>query len=128
MFYGSLLCRFLLVAKLSVVMGVTWIFEVISWALTRDYTNVDWYFVIVDIWNFFQAVLIFIIFACKKTIRSQLEQKYPVFKSKSFIWALTIFDMWIFEQKFMLDLGDSPHSFIHLTQYLKVFNSVIYYV
>lgn len=72
--------RVKLFLKLFIIMGVTWIFEVISW-LVSGY-NWNWYWVIFDMINILQAIVIFIIFVCKKETISSLEQKYPSFKSK----------------------------------------------
>ncbi len=71
----------LLFMKLSVVMGLTWIFEVISWAATKENENhIGW--IILDLYNALSAILIFIIFVCKKSTLSLLEQSVPCLKGR----------------------------------------------
>ncbi|CAL8090466.1 unnamed protein product [Orchesella dallaii] len=73
----------LLFLKLSVVMGLSWIFEVISW-LTKagqSVNHAEWdVWIIFDVYNALSAVLIFIIFVCKRTNLNLLEQAHPIFK------------------------------------------------
>lgn len=66
-------------------LGVTWVFEIISWADTknRDSDAVPWYWILFDIINLLQAVAIFIIFVCKRRIINQLKNKYPQLKRES---------------------------------------------
>jgi len=75
--------RFLLFVKLFVVMGVLWIFEVLSWAATvYNKENKDLWeniFTVSDVINAFQGVLIFIIFTCKRNTCRQLEGKFKKF-------------------------------------------------
>ncbi|CAG7629262.1 unnamed protein product [Allacma fusca] len=69
-----------LFAKLIFVMGVPWIFEIISWYVEKDKeAGNSWYWIVTDLINIFQAVAIFWIFVCKPDIIRQLEQKYPWF-------------------------------------------------
>lgn len=60
-------------------MGLTWAFEVISWASTEENENpVVW--IILDFYNVLSAILIFIFFVCKKTTLGLLEQSVPCIK------------------------------------------------
>lgn len=59
-------------------MGLTWIFEVISWAVTKENedNNIGW--VVLDLYNTLSAILIFIIFVCKRSTLNMLEQSVPM--------------------------------------------------
>ncbi|ODN00830.1 G-protein coupled receptor Mth [Orchesella cincta] len=70
----------LLFLKLSVVMGLLWIFEVISWAATKEDAENHVVWIIFDIYNALSGILIFIIFVCKRTTLNLLEQTHPIFK------------------------------------------------
>ncbi|CAL8124075.1 unnamed protein product [Orchesella dallaii] len=71
----------LIFAKLFIVMGVSWIFEIISWATTpSEADSIPLYWVIFDIVTLFQAVCIFVIFVWKKETLSRLWYKYPCFQ------------------------------------------------
>ncbi|ODN01608.1 G-protein coupled receptor Mth2 [Orchesella cincta] len=71
----------LIFAKLFIVMGVSWIFEIISWGTTSsDVDRIPLYWVIFDIVTLFQAVCIFVIFIWKKETLSRLWYKYPCFQ------------------------------------------------
>lgn len=63
--------RFYLYLKLFIVMGVNWILEVLSFYFP-DYDNV---WLISDIINSFQGVMIFLIFVCKKRVLLLLNKK-----------------------------------------------------
>ncbi|CAL8090469.1 unnamed protein product [Orchesella dallaii] len=70
----------LLFLKLSVVMGLSWIFEVISWVDTNESSGYYAVWMIFDVYNALSAILIFIIFVCKRTNLNLLEQTHPIFK------------------------------------------------
>ncbi|ODM91362.1 G-protein coupled receptor Mth2 [Orchesella cincta] len=70
---------FLLFLKLSVVMGLSWIFEVISWAVTKDGSASHWIWTIIDFYNTLSAILIFIIFVCERKTLSLLREVLPAF-------------------------------------------------
>lgn len=85
--------RMVLFAKLFLVMGIPWIFEVIS-STTQQGVIIPIYFKILDMINIFQAVAIFIIFVIKVDIRNSLENKYPRFQrkfKKSYIAPFALF-------------------------------------
>ncbi|ODM89681.1 G-protein coupled receptor Mth2 [Orchesella cincta] len=67
-----------LFVKLIFVMGVTWIFEVISWAASGN--GYHWYWVVFDLMNVLRALAVFLIFVCKPDIILALEGKYPCLK------------------------------------------------
>lgn len=69
--------------KLFVVMGVTHIFEFISWSQSVEETMLYW--IVLDMFNILQSTGVFFIFVCKRKILNQLEQKYPSLKSKSLL-------------------------------------------
>ncbi|OXA59513.1 putative G-protein coupled receptor Mth-like 1 [Folsomia candida] len=64
--------------KLFFVMGVFYIFELISWFVSGS--GVFWYWAAFDILNILRAVAVFIIFVCKPDILWALEQNYPWLK------------------------------------------------
>ncbi|CAL8095353.1 unnamed protein product [Orchesella dallaii] len=64
--------------KLFFVMGVTWIFEVISWAASGNGYYAYW--VVFDLMNVLRALAVFLIFVCKPDIILALEGKYPSLK------------------------------------------------
>ncbi|CAL8146649.1 unnamed protein product [Orchesella dallaii] len=70
---------FLLFLKLSVVMGLTWVFEVVSWALTKEDEAYSWFWLIFDMYNVLSAILIFIIFVCQQNTLNLLQQVHPAF-------------------------------------------------
>jgi len=72
------LSRFVLFMKIFIVMGVLWIFEVISW-IVEVYSgneNIKNAFIPFDIINALQGLWIFIIFTCKPNTCRQLEGKF----------------------------------------------------
>lgn len=69
-------------AKLFIVMGVSWIFELVSWAVTSsDADKTPLYWVVFDIVTMFQSVSIFVIFTWKKEVISRLWWKYTFLQS-----------------------------------------------
>ncbi|ODN00285.1 G-protein coupled receptor Mth2 [Orchesella cincta] len=75
--------RFLLFMKLFVVMGVTWIFDVISWAAEQlnpgERHFIRKIFVPTDLLIALQGVAIFVIFTCKPNTCRQLEAQFKKF-------------------------------------------------
>ncbi|XP_063383774.1 G-protein coupled receptor Mth2-like [Cydia fagiglandana] len=65
--------RFMLYLKLSVIMGVSWVLEVLS-ALSPEYRA--WY--LSDAYNLLMGFFIFLIFVCKKKIIKKLEKRYVI--------------------------------------------------
>ncbi|KAK4872683.1 hypothetical protein RN001_014712 [Aquatica leii] len=68
--------RFNLYVKLSLAMGVNWIMEIVSWAVTWQVGSVPssvWY--LTDLCNALYGVIIFFIFACKKKIWNTLKTR-----------------------------------------------------
>nr|XP_026499806.1 G-protein coupled receptor Mth2-like isoform X2 [Vanessa tameamea] len=63
--------RFLVYLKLSIVMGISWVTEVISTFLPN---LMMWY--ITDAYNMFIGIAIFFIFVCKKDIRIKLAKRF----------------------------------------------------
>ncbi|XP_050350696.1 G-protein coupled receptor Mth2-like [Nymphalis io] len=63
--------RFLIYLKLSIVMGISWVTELISAYLPNLSV---WY--ITDAYNMFIGISIFFIFVCKKDIRKQLYKRF----------------------------------------------------
>lgn len=73
--------------KLFVVMGTTWIFQVILAVFEEDAVSI-WHsigYAVLDLTNVFQAVAIFVIFVCKRETVRALEQKYFCFKCTTVI-------------------------------------------
>ncbi|CAL8122612.1 unnamed protein product [Orchesella dallaii] len=64
------------IAKLFIVMGVLWIFELIKWIayilFPEKEITLIWIFIPVDVLNSLQGVAIFFIFICKPNVGSQL--------------------------------------------------------
>jgi hypothetical protein len=56
-------------------MGLTWITEIISWAVGGAY----YYWYITDIVNMLRAVLIFVIFCCKRSVLNILRARLALF-------------------------------------------------
>ncbi|XP_021933614.1 G-protein coupled receptor Mth2-like [Zootermopsis nevadensis] len=67
--------RLVLYVKLFCLMGLTWITEIISWAVG----GADYYWYITDIVNMLRAVLIFVIFCCKKSVLNLLRVRLESF-------------------------------------------------
>ncbi|CAG7818873.1 unnamed protein product, partial [Allacma fusca] len=65
--------RYTLYLKLFVIMGITWIFELIAWFAAGE--DVKWYWSVFDVYNILHAVGIFWIFVCKVEIKDQLQEK-----------------------------------------------------
>jgi len=68
-------------------MGLSWVFEVISWVATKEDAENHVVWIIFDMYNALSAILIFIIFVCKKTTLNLLEQTHPKFKGNMGILA-----------------------------------------
>jgi len=64
--------------KIFIVMGVLWIFEVISWVIEVYVTIKFWQkvFLFFDVVNALQGLWIFVIFTCKPNTCRQLEGKF----------------------------------------------------
>jgi len=56
-------------------MGLTWITEIISWAVG----GADYYWYITDIVNMLRAVFIFVIFCCKRSVLNLLSVRLASF-------------------------------------------------
>jgi len=65
-------CRFNLYLKLFIVMGVNWIMEVISWVAGGP----GYLWILTDLGNTLQGVLIFIIFVWKQKVRHLLARRF----------------------------------------------------
>ncbi|CAL8093003.1 unnamed protein product [Orchesella dallaii] len=76
--FGECFSRF---TKLFLVMGVSWIFEIVSWQV--DGLGFTWYWTIFDLFNILRAVAVFAVYVCKKDIFKQLEDTYPSIKQIS---------------------------------------------
>lgn len=86
--------RFTVVAKLFIVMGVSWIFEIVAWMVNQKpkQKNADGstagyvpsYWIVYDFVSLVQALAIFIIFIGRRTVILQLGAKFPCFQSKAF--------------------------------------------
>ncbi|XP_058833695.1 G-protein coupled receptor Mth2-like isoform X1 [Topomyia yanbarensis] len=57
--------RFSLYLRLFIVMGVTWTFEIVSWAVGSS----DWFFYVSDVCNCLLGVIIFFLFVWKQKVR-----------------------------------------------------------
>lgn len=67
--------RFNMYLKLFIVMGISWIMELIAWSIDIDLVpEVIWYpsYII----NALQGVIIFIIFVCRKKIKQLLLKRF----------------------------------------------------
>ncbi|KAL0115658.1 hypothetical protein PUN28_010880 [Cardiocondyla obscurior] len=75
-FYFYLWFReFKMYLKLFIVMGISWIMELISWSISIDLVPAAvWY--LSDITNALQGVIIFIIFVCRKKIKYLLLKRF----------------------------------------------------
>jgi hypothetical protein len=73
--------RFVLFMKIFVVMGVLWVFEVISWVIEVYVTIKFWQkvFLFFDVINALQGLWIFVIFTCKPNTCRQLEGRFKKF-------------------------------------------------
>lgn len=63
--------RLILYAKLFLLMGLTWVTEIVSWA----FGGPDYYWYFSDTINLLRAVFIFILFICKKPVLLSLKRK-----------------------------------------------------
>ncbi|KXJ82612.1 hypothetical protein RP20_CCG012774 [Aedes albopictus] len=63
--------RFTLYLRLFIVMGVTWTFEIISWAME----NSIWIFYVVDVCNCLLGVMIFFLFVWKQKVRKLVAKR-----------------------------------------------------
>jgi len=68
----------LVVSKLFLIMGIPWIFDVISAAVEHRYGNGESFGarLSLDILNLLTGVIIFVVLCCKKTILRKLERKF----------------------------------------------------
>lgn len=57
--------------------------DFVSWASTGDSDKEHWIWILIDVFNLLiTAILIFLIFICKRNIIAQLERKCRVFEGK----------------------------------------------
>ncbi|XP_046412720.1 G-protein coupled receptor Mth2-like [Neodiprion fabricii] len=71
--------KLILNVKLFVVMGISWILEVISYFLNHYLTNVSWkteFFCVSDVFNCLQGLMIFVLFVLKKKVLHALRRKF----------------------------------------------------
>lgn len=64
--------RLVLYVKLFCLMGLTWITEIISWAVG----GADYYWYVPDFVNMLRAVFIFVIFCCKRNVLKLLKARF----------------------------------------------------
>lgn len=67
-------------ARLFIVMGVSWVFEIVSWGISTgggDVDKIPLYWVVFDIVTMFQSFSIFLLFCWKKEVISKLWWRYP---------------------------------------------------
>jgi len=69
--------------KLSIVMGLSWAFEVIGWWATKENSADSVAWIVLDLYNCLSGVLIFIIFICKKTVLNHLKQTSSAFEGSN---------------------------------------------
>ncbi|XP_058464529.1 G-protein coupled receptor Mth2-like isoform X3 [Malaya genurostris] len=65
--------RFSLYLRLFIVMGVTWSFEIASWAIGSS----DWFFYVSDVCNCLLGVIIFFLFVWKQKVRQLVAKRQP---------------------------------------------------
>lgn len=63
--------RFTLYLRLFIVMGVTWTFEIVSWAMENN----TWIFYVTDICNCLLGVMIFFLFVWKQKVRKLVAKR-----------------------------------------------------
>ncbi|ODM94069.1 putative G-protein coupled receptor Mth-like 1 [Orchesella cincta] len=66
--------------KLFMLAGVTWIFEVISWACTEPGKPLHWIWKFLDLVNILQAIAIFVVFVCNRSTLKELSEKFSCLK------------------------------------------------
>jgi len=71
-------CSFVRFAKLFIVMGLTWIFEIISYFVHGS--TQTWYWTGLDILNILRAIGVFVIYVCKPDVLQPLKDSYPSLK------------------------------------------------
>ncbi|CAG7824103.1 unnamed protein product [Allacma fusca] len=64
----------IVVAKLAIVMGLGWVFDIISWAVGPTYTNL---FFTADLFNSLQGLFIFIIIIWRERVLEVLHLRNP---------------------------------------------------
>ena len=71
--------------KIFIVMGVTYFFEFLGFILSWKYGNetVGKYFIVNNIVNALQGVLIFVVLICKKPILKKLSSQWMIWKNSS---------------------------------------------
>lgn len=76
----NIITHVLLVTKISVIMGVPWILDVISAATAQSqgHSKTVWSRLLLDIVNLLAGVLIFTILVCKKSVWNKLKRKMLV--------------------------------------------------
>jgi len=65
-------------ARLFIVMGVSWISEIVAWAVSpKSQGTIPLYWIVFDVVTLVQAIAIFTIFVCRKDNLHKLLEKYP---------------------------------------------------
>lgn len=71
----NICCRFSLYLKLSLLMGITWIFEVIAWAADAE-EKYYYLYVFTDAFNALRGVFIFFLFCRKRKLINSIRSKW----------------------------------------------------
>ncbi|XP_066583921.1 G-protein coupled receptor Mth2-like isoform X2 [Prorops nasuta] len=77
--------KFIMNVKLFIVMGISWIMEVISFFLNKYAKDLEWrneYFYVTDVMNCLQGLLIFILFVVKSRVYSSLRRRLGLSEKK----------------------------------------------
>lgn len=87
-------CRFILYLRLSVVMGISWILEVISFLVAAD----SLIFMAGDMWNTLQGVFIFILFIMRRRVLRLIKERFVFFTLPNMLkrWFNKIINDFIF--------------------------------
>jgi len=67
--------RFVILVSLSIVMGVSWVTEIITFAISPNKTSFE-AIVVTDIFNILTGFYVFIIFVCKPSVWKMLKKKF----------------------------------------------------
>lgn len=63
--------------RLFIIMGISWIMEAITY-LATDANNKDlnFFVLIIDVWNFLQGLVVFILFVMKRRVLNLIKKRF----------------------------------------------------
>ena len=88
--------RIWLLGKLFVLMGFSWIFEILSELVFGENERSNWWLILPDVFNALQSFSLFYIFVLKKDIKDQLGHRFNNFNGNSLFKVLKLLFAYVY--------------------------------